>query len=96
MTTPPPGREASAPVWHEGMSPSRFENREKFYKKLVETSPIQKYGSEYQKESLIRSLDNAYRLLSSPAAKAFDLTLEPKESFDKYNTGRFAKSIIRN
>jgi hypothetical protein len=78
----------------KGMSPSRFENREKFYKRMVENSPINRYGSDYQKESLLRSLDNAYRLLSSPAAKAFDLSLEPKESFDKYNTGRFGKGCL--
>src|SRR6516225_5335073 len=54
-----------------GMSPGRFESREKFFKKLVARSPIGQYGSDYQKESLLRSLDNSYRLLSSPAAKAF-------------------------
>jgi hypothetical protein len=78
----------------KGMSPSRFENREKFYKKLVANSPINKYSSDYQKESLIRSLDSAYRLLSSPASKAFDLSLEPKESYDKYNTGRFGQGCL--
>jgi len=77
-----------------GMNPSRFENREKFYKKLVRDSPINKYGSDYQKQSLIRSLDNAYRLLSSPASKAFDLSLEPKESYDHYNTGRFGLGCL--
>src|SRR5215212_1591362 len=70
-----------------GMSPSRFESRRAFYKKLVANSPINRYGSDHKKESLLRSLDNAYRLLSSPAAKAFDLSLEPRESYDKYNTG---------
>ena len=78
----------------KGMSPSRFESREKLYKKLVENSPINRYGSDYQKESLLRSLDKAYRLLSSPAAKAFDLTLEPQESYDKYNTGRFGLGCL--
>jgi hypothetical protein len=77
-----------------GMSPSRFESREKFYRKLVKDSPVNKYGSDYQKESLLRSLDNAYRLLSSPAAKAFDLTLEPKASYDVYNTGRFGLGCL--
>jgi Protein of unknown function (DUF1501)/TAT (twin-arginine translocation) pathway signal sequence len=78
----------------KGMSPSRFENRESFYKRLVANSPINRYGSDYQKESLLRSVDNAYRLLSSPAAKAFDLTLEPKESYDRYNTGRFGLGCL--
>src|SRR2546422_6019687 len=59
-----------------GMSPSRFEQRDKFCRKLVEQSPIGHHGSDYQKESLLRSLDNAHRLLSSPAARAFDLALQ--------------------
>ena len=67
-----------------GMSPSRFEDRNGFYKKLLAASPIGEFGSGYQKESLLRSLDNAHRLLSSPAAKAFDLSLEPVESLKKY------------
>ena len=52
----------------------------------IAQSPIGQLGSDYQQESLLRSLDNAHRLLSSPAAKAFDLSLEPKASYDKYNT----------
>jgi hypothetical protein len=67
-----------------GMSPGRFENRDKFFKKLLALSPIGEYGSDYQRESLLRSLDNAYRLLSSPAAKAFDLSLESLENTRKY------------
>ena len=77
-----------------GMSASRFENRDKFYRKLVAKSPVGKYGSDYQQQSLLRSLDNAHRLLSSPAAKAFDLSLEPKTSYDKYNTGRFGLGCL--
>ena len=67
-----------------GMTPSRFENRDKFYRKLVEHSPVMQHGSSFQKESLLRSMDNAHRLLSSPAAKAFDLSLEPLENIKKY------------
>ncbi len=78
----------------EGMSPSRFENRDKFYRSLVAQSPIGQLGSDYQKQSLLRSLDNAHRLLSSPAAKAFDLSLEKKEVYDKYNTGRFGLGCL--
>ena len=78
----------------KGMDASRFQNRYKLYRKMVEQSPIGEYGSDYQKESLLRSMDNAHRLLSSPAAKAFDLTLEPKESYDAYNTGRFGLGCL--
>ena len=77
-----------------GMSPSRFENRQKFYRKLLAQSPVGEFGSDYQKESLLRSMDNAHLLLSSPAAKAFDLSLEPKESYDRYNTGRFGLGCL--
>ena len=77
-----------------GMSPSRFERREAFYKKLTEQSPIGQFGSNYQKESLLRSMNNAHLLLSSPAAKAFDLSLESKATYDKYNTGRFGLGCL--
>jgi hypothetical protein len=63
-----------------GMTPGRFEDRNSFYKKLLAASPVGQVGSEYQKESFLRSLDNAHRLLSSPAAKAFDLSLEPRRT----------------
>src|SRR5688572_25531328 len=70
-----------------GMTPARFENRDKFYRKLLDESPVMRHGSDYQRESLLRSTDNAHRLLSSPAAKAFDLSLEPKENLAKYTGG---------
>jgi hypothetical protein len=66
-----------------GMTPGRFEDRNKFYKRLLDASPVRE-GSAYQRESFVRAMDNAHRLLSSPAAKAFDLALEPKESVAKY------------
>jgi hypothetical protein len=78
----------------EGMSPSRFASREKFYKALVADSPVGRLGGDFQKESLLRALDNADRLLSSPASKAFDLSLEPGESYQIYNTGRFGLGCL--
>ncbi|MFK7770158.1 MAG: DUF1501 domain-containing protein [Mariniblastus sp.] len=66
-----------------GMTPKRFESRFKKYRDLVNQNLGDK-ASDYQKESLMRSMENAYRLLSSPERKAFDLTLEPKESYEKY------------
>lgn len=78
----------------KGMTTSRFQDREKFYRKLVAQSPIGQSGSDYQKESLLRSIDNAHRLMNSPSAQAFDLSLEPKETFDVYNTGRFGLGCL--
>src|SRR5690349_6837238 len=54
--------EAVKSVWPPaGMSPARFERREQFYRKLVSQSPVGELGSDYQKESLLRSMDNAHR-----------------------------------
>ena len=69
------------------MTPGRFADRYKHYKKLVGDSPLGRSGSAFQQESMLRSMDNAHRLLSSKEAAAFDLTLETEESCDAYNTG---------
>jgi hypothetical protein len=78
-----------------GMSPGRFEDRNKFYRRLLAASPIGEHGSAYQKESLLRAYDNAHRLLSSPAAKAFDLALEPIDHVRKYVPGYEAGQQFR-
>ena len=71
-----------------GMSDARFASRYRAYKKLIADSPIQRHGSEYQRQSLLKSIDNAHRLLSNPIArKAFDLSLEPKQNYEKYKVG---------
>ena len=67
-----------------GMSSDRFADRNRRYRQLLAASPIGQEGSDYQKESLLRSMDNAHRLLSSPASKAFDLALEPLDNVRKY------------
>jgi hypothetical protein len=78
----------------ESMRGGRFENRYQLYRKLIAASPLLRDASDYQRESFLRSMDNADRLLRSPAAKAFDLTLEPKESYDAYNTSRFGLGCL--
>lgn len=78
----------------EGMTPGRFSNRYRFYKDLIAKSPLGKQGSAYQQESMLRSMENAHRLLSSDERKAFDLTLEPKEIYDIYNTSRFGQGCL--
>jgi hypothetical protein len=91
---PQPNQAAEAIKPPAGMSGERFEARYGAYRKMVESSPIVQAGSEYQRDSLLRSLENAQRLLSSPAAKAFDLVLEPKASYEKYNTSRFGQGCL--
>lgn len=77
-----------------GMSYERFERRNQLYNELMNNGPLGEFGSDYQKESLRRSMEQAYMLLNSPEAKAFDLTLEPKESYDIYNTGKFGLGCL--
>lgn len=77
-----------------GMSLKRFEARYKLYKELVNKSPVLENGSDYQRESLMRSMEQSYRLLNSPEAKVFDLSQEPKEVYDTYNTGRFGLGCL--
>jgi hypothetical protein len=77
-----------------GMSMKRFEARYKLYRELVKKSEVMKGGSDYQKESLMRSMERSYRLLKSPEAEAFDLGKESKEVYDIYNTGRFGLGCL--
>ena len=85
----PDPSDAAAAVRPAHLDEERFRRRYQRFRDLLKAS-----GSEYQQESLVRSLDNAQQLLTSPAAKAFDLSLEPKPSFDAYNTGRFGQGCL--
>lgn len=76
------------------MGGGRFARRYEMYRKLAAESPIAREGSDYQREALLRSMENANRLLQSPSSKAFDLTLEPRESYAKYDTGRFGLGCL--
>jgi hypothetical protein len=77
-----------------GMTSSRFEKRNQLYNELMSDTAMGEFGSDYQKESLRRSMEQAYQLLRSPESAAFDLTKEPKESYDIYNTGKFGLGCL--
>ena len=77
-----------------GMTESRFEKRNQLYNELISAGAFGEYGSDYQKESLRRSMEQAYMLLKSPEAAAFDLSKEPKDIYDIYNTGRFGLGCL--
>lgn len=94
MNLPYPDEAARAVQPPKSMQPGRFENRYRFFRKLVEKSPRREYLSDYQQESMLRSFENAHRLLSSQERSAFDVSQEPKESFDLYNTGRFGQGCL--
>ena len=78
----------------KGMTPERFEARYKHYRELVLRSPLGQHGSDHQQESMIRAMENAHRLLSSPERAAFDLSEEPPDSYDKYKHSRFGQGCL--
>lgn len=78
----------------KGMEPGRFANRYQHYRRLIAQSPHQEWMSDYQQESMLRSMEAAHRLLQSEEKQAFDLTLEPQESREKYDTGRFGRGCL--
>lgn len=92
IADPSTGLEAVRPP--AGMTAGRMERRHALYRELVSRSPLGSRGSDYQRESLVRSMEQAYRLLRSPEARAFDLQEEPREYYDAYNTGRFGLGCL--
>ncbi|MCM2374990.1 DUF1501 domain-containing protein [Aporhodopirellula aestuarii] len=94
MNLPYPDQAAVSVRPPKGMQSQRFADRNRLFRKLVDASPDRDRMSDYQQESMLRSMDAAYRLLSSKDREAFDITLEPRESFEKYDTGRFGQGCL--
>ena len=78
----------------QGMTPERFETRYRHFRELVLKGSLGRHGSDHQQQSMIRAMENAHRLLSSPERAAFDLSQEPRDSYDQYNTGRFGQGCL--
>jgi uncharacterized protein (DUF1501 family) len=78
----------------KGMTPERFTARHAKFKELLKQSPVGEMASDHHHESMLRSIENAHRLLTSKERDAFDLTKEPKKSYDAYNTGRFGLGCL--
>ncbi len=91
---PFPEQAAAAVRPPKGMTGERFSSRYNALQRLIEKSPHSEYLSDYHQQSMLRSVDNAHRLLGSNDKQAFDLELEPRESFDKYNTGVFGRGCL--
>ncbi|MEX2578651.1 MAG: DUF1501 domain-containing protein [Verrucomicrobiales bacterium] len=94
MNLPFPEEAAKSVQPPEGMTAERFANRDKLYRKLVDRNPHRDHASDYHQESLLRSMDSAYRLLGSEERRAFDITEEPAEVLRKYDTGRFGQGCL--
>ncbi len=76
------------------ISPERFEKRYQRYKQLMEAAPNRDLITSVQQDSLRQAVDNAHRLLTSPAAEAFDLSLEKAENAARYGDTRFGQGCL--
>jgi hypothetical protein len=76
------------------MDAGRFVNRDREFRRLVDATPDRDLLSDHQHASMLRSMDNAYRLLSAKERAAFDISLEPPETQKEYDTGRFGRGCL--
>jgi hypothetical protein len=75
-----------------GMSRQRFRARMERFHTL---QALRAAGdSSHLADEYLKRLDAAYELMDSPAARAFDLSLEPKDVYERYNTGRFGLGCL--
>ena len=94
MNLPYPEQAVQSVQPPKGMEPGRFSNRYKHFKKLLDQNPNREQLSDFQRESMLRSMESAHRLLQSKEKDAFDLTREPKDSFAKYGDTRFGRGCL--
>src|SRR5688572_16848866 len=62
----------------------RFRTRRQLFEQLLAQEPVHRHAGDFQRTSLVRSLDAADRLLNSPSAQAFDLSREPRQTVEAY------------
>ena len=94
MNLPFPEEAAVAVRPPKGMEPGRFADRYEHFKRLVRAAPQATLASDHHRESMLRSLESAHRLLGAKEREAFDITLEPKEVLERYDTGRFGRGCL--
>jgi len=89
---PRPGEAAKQLQSHIG--PDRHTARMRAYRELVLANPLGEIASSFQQEAMVRSMEQAYRLMNAPAARAFQLTEEPQDVYDYYNTSPFGLGCL--
>jgi hypothetical protein len=72
----------------------RFRTRRQLFEKLLAQEPVHRYGSDFQRQALLKSLDAADRLLTSPSAKAFDVSLDTGKNLQAYAGSRFGQGCL--
>lgn len=89
-----PDPEGAARMLSSAVGRLRGANRARRFQDLVAASPAGRLGNSYQQESLLRSYEQAWSLMNSPSAAAFDLAAEPAEVRARYDTGPFGKGCL--
>ena len=84
---PVPRPEEAAKQLQSAIGPAHSSKRLKNFRALLDASPALELASSYQQESMMQSIDQAYRLINSPTAKVFELDREPKHAINSYNAG---------
>lgn len=93
MLVPEPSKAIQTVQPPPGMSSKRFNERWERYQAMVKALE----GTEHEdhaKRQYQRALAGSHELMASPSAKAFDLSLEPEDSYNTYNTGRFGLGCL--
>jgi hypothetical protein len=72
----------------------RFQSRRQLFEKVLAQEPVYQYGGDFQRQALIKSLDAADRLLNSPSARAFDLSLDSGKNLAAYQESRFGQGCL--
>lgn len=89
-----PEPDKAAALFQSTVGELRGKNRMKRFREMVAASPAGRLGSSYQQESLLRSYDDAWKLMNSPSASAFDISLERENVRKQYNTGSFGQGCL--
>ena len=65
-----PRPEEAAKQLQSAMGPDRSSKRLKNFRALLDASPALELASSYQQESMMKSIDQAYRLMNSPSGQS--------------------------
>ncbi|MCE9546858.1 MAG: DUF1501 domain-containing protein [Planctomycetia bacterium] len=90
---PDPATAALAVRPPANMSKERFEERFRRLEALQQRRAAAQQTAD-KRDELFTAVEGARRLIHSPAAAALDLSLEPKESYEAYDTGRFGLGCL--
>lgn len=72
----------------------RFRSRRQLFEQLLGQEPVYRYAGDFQRQAMVKSLEAADRLLTSPSARAFDVSLETGANVAAYGGSRFGQGCL--